>query len=93
MTYYEARFVRNADGSATASIFRVSKGTATPRGSARVLSTRGLLGFEVVGTTLRLTLDGMQQLSVTNTILAGPGLVGISLGNGVSLDDFAVTIR
>lgn len=89
-SYYEARLTRN-DGSITAAIYRVTAGVATLRASTRwSVPTTGQVRLEVSGSTLRLVYRD-QVLTVTDALLAGPGLVGVALGTGAVLDDFRVT--
>jgi hypothetical protein len=98
--YYLGEIV-GSNGTFTAYIFRnqngvfpqlgsASDGVYTQLGSASVGSGTGTLLFQVVGTSLKLSLNSTVLVSVTDSALT-TGTTGIFGGGGASLDNFSAT--
>jgi hypothetical protein len=79
-----------AGGGYVAEIDRVRGGVITPRASVALagFTGTGTLRFVVSVSSLKLYLNGNQLLSVTDTSITGPGLVGMR-GRSASFDDFS----
>jgi hypothetical protein len=90
-SYYEARLM-SSGGAAVAVIYRVSYGVPRVLRWARLTAPQGEveLRFEVTGSTLSLAIDGNELLRVTDRVLSGPGLAGVSLRSGESINEFTL---
>lgn len=69
--------IYGVNGVVTARIYRNLNGALTQLASAPVGSSSGLLRFEVLGTSLKLFINGVLAVKATDTKLAGPGQVGV----------------
>jgi hypothetical protein len=78
-------------GRYTAYIYRNVGGNWTLLSSAAATKGSGNLKFEVVGTSLQLSLDNALLASANDSAIRGPGAVGIrSWNSGAVLDNFQV---
>jgi hypothetical protein len=73
----------------TAAIWRNVNGVWTQLASLPVAAGSGTLLFQVTGSTLRLSLDGVQVASATDTALTTGG-VGLRTTQGTVVDNFSV---
>lgn len=86
--YYGALTYR-ANAAADKKIFKRIGGTPTELASGDAgLAVGDVIKFELRGTTLKLYVDGVEILSVTDSALTAAGKAGVGSGNGfVSTDD------
>ena len=102
-TYYAAVYDRP---SGKWTLYSVVNGAKTsigiPVGGTLSTSTNYRLALDMTGSTIRLLVDGVQQVSVTSTTITAAGRGGVTLGFGVAsttvtdttgmhLDNFTVT--
>ncbi len=88
---YVGSLVRDAAG-LTGKIWRNVAGTWTLLAEGPAAAATGTLRFDVVGTSLTLSLDGTTLAAVTDAAISTPGSVGMrALGGGVRIDAFRAT--
>jgi hypothetical protein len=87
---YAGFLTYNPGGALTADIWRSLNGAWTLLASAPVSSSSGTLRFDVIGTSLGLYLNGALAASAQDSMIAGPGSVGVRGYNpGISWTNFA----
>jgi uncharacterized repeat protein (TIGR01451 family) len=77
----------NQNGSLSGQIWKNTGGNWVQLASAPVTRNLGVLQFDVIGSDLRLFLDGTFIVSASDTSISGEGSVGIR-GSGGTYDDF-----
>lgn len=86
---YVGSLVRDAAG-LTGKIWRNVAGTWTLLGEGPAPAAGGILRFDLLGSSLSLSLDGTPVATATDAAIAGPGRVGLrGLGPDVRVEDFA----
>lgn len=87
---YAASLARVGSGFA-GRLWRNVGGAWTLLASAPVADGSGLLTFDVVGSSLKLSLDGVLLATARDNAIAGPGRAGIRfIGTGAAADDSAI---
>ncbi|MGF1581413.1 MAG: tandem-95 repeat protein [Gemmataceae bacterium] len=86
--YYWGGIVNN-EGVFTAEIWRNVNGNFLQLGQENIAEPTGMLEFEVAGDNLALTLDDVELLVATDSLLT-TGTVGFSGRAGATIDDFSV---
>jgi hypothetical protein len=76
------------NGSFFALIYRNMNGVWTPLVTAPVSGGSGTLQFDVVGPSLKLFVNGKLTAFTTDTVLSGPGGVGLRTSQGVRQTNF-----
>ena len=88
---YVGSLVRDAAG-LSGKIWRNVAGLWTLLAEGPASAASGRLRFDVIGTSLTLSLDGSTIAAANDAALAGPGKVGMrGLGLGVAVDTFEAT--
>ena len=86
---YTASLTR-ADTGFVGRLWRNVGGVWTLLASAATADGVGLLAFDVVGSSLKLSLDGVLLVSARDTFISGPGRIGIRLIGTGAADDYFV---
>ena len=87
MLWSVSRLVADGSGGFAAEIWRNVAGFWTQLATT-TSSGSGRLRFEVRGSSLKLFVDNVLKVSATDTMIAGPGLVGFRSSGGQTYDDF-----
>ncbi len=89
--YYFAFVMSLGNGKYEAAIYRSYNGVWAELTATTLSHFNGALQFQVTGSHLTLTVDGVPTLSAIDGLLTGPGLVGIRGGMGASFSSFAAS--
>jgi hypothetical protein len=88
---YYASATALANGQFRFAIYRSLHGSWTQLTATTLSSFSGALQFKVTGSSLILSVDGVQRLSTTDSVINVPGLVGIRGSLGASYNSFAAS--
>ncbi|MFO0881206.1 MAG: SdrD B-like domain-containing protein [Gemmataceae bacterium] len=91
LTAYEARLVRGANG-VSVQLVRTVAGVSTTLRTEKLLPLlEGTLRLDVQGSGIRVMVQGIQRVLITDTTITASGLVGLAGTLNVTFDDFQAT--
>jgi len=84
-------FVQNTGSGFVAQIYRVVNGNFTLLAQQNAGSFSGQMRFQVTGSNLILSLDGVVVLNIVDTAITGSGSAGMTMFNGGKISNFSVS--